>query len=185
MSEQAPEGATPEVENDEGQQDSQPDTSKLQSALEKEREARRSAEKRARDGDAARVRLEKLEEASKSELQRAVDAARQEGAQSAMQAANARLVRSEARALAAAAKFRDPSDAVAFLGDLDGVTVTESGDVDAKALSAALTDLAKQKPYLLAEDRPTRPQGDAGQGPRADGAPTNMNDFVRGLARKG
>jgi hypothetical protein len=125
---------------------------------------------------------DKIAEKSKTDLERAVDAARNEGAQTAMQKANARLVKAEARALAAANKFRDPSDAVAFLGDLSDVSVTDDGEVDAKKLSAALTELAKQKPYLLVEEKPTRPTGDAGQGPRAPGGPTNMNALLHGLA---
>lgn len=99
-----------------------------------------------------------------------------------MQTANQRLVRAEARALAASAKFRDPSDAVAFLGDLSTVRVSSEGDVDADSLKAALNDLAKAKPYLLAEEKPTRPTGDAGQGPR-DSGPIDgrswMNEAIR------
>jgi hypothetical protein len=130
----------------------------------------------------AAAELDKVRDASRSDLERAVEAARKEGAQVATQAANSRLVKAEARALAAGAKFRDPSDAVAFLGDLSSVKVTADGDVDTASLEKALADLAKAKPYLLAEEPPTRPVGDPGQGPR-DSAPAShgalMNDLIR------
>jgi Cu/Zn superoxide dismutase len=102
-----------------------------------------------------------------------------------MQAANRRLVQAEARALAASSKFRDPSDAVAFLGDLSKVPVDTDGRVDTKALTSRLNDLAKQKPYLLIEEKPTRPTGDAGQGPRQTAGPSNMNALIHGLAQRG
>lgn len=132
--------------------------------------------------------LDKVREASQSDLERAVTAARKEGAQQATTAANQRLVRAEARALAAGAKFRDPSDAVAFLGDLSKVRVSTDGEVDTDALNQALADLAKSKPYLLQEEKPTRPTGDPGQGPRAD-APVNgaeaMNAMIRSASGRG
>lgn len=128
--------------------------------------------------------FDKARESAKTDLERAVDTARREGHESAMTAANQRLVRAEARAQAAAARFRDPSDAVAFLGDLSTVRVSPTGDVDTASLQAALTELATQKPYLLAEQAPTRPTGDAGQGPR-EGTPSGMgvmNDIIRSAA---
>jgi len=128
---------------------------------------------------AAAKELESVRNANKSEQERIADAARSEGAQSAMQKAHAHLIQSEARALAAAAKFRDPSDAVAFLGDLSSVAVGDDFSIDTKALQASLNDLAKNKPYLLAEEKPTRPTGDAGQGPRGTSGPANMNDLIR------
>jgi hypothetical protein len=94
-------------------------------------------------------RLDQLEAQSKSDLDRAVEAARQEGEQAAAARLNGTVVRAEARSLAAAAKFRDPGDAVAFL-DLTDIKVGDDGTVDGDAIKARLDDLAKAKPYLLA-----------------------------------
>jgi hypothetical protein len=147
-----------------------PDVVKLQAALDKEREKFKAADKRAKELDSFRVKAEELESASKTELERAVDAARKEGESSALQRANSRLVSAEARALAAAQQFRDATDAVRFL-DLAEVQVSDDGTVDTGSLAKQLEQLAKDKPYLLAEARPTRPQGDVGQGPRMPAAP--------------
>lgn len=177
MSEAQAEGVTPEENTPDAEPN--PDVVKLQSALSKEREARKAADARAKEFESYRDKVAKLEEAGKSDLERAVEAARKEGAQTALQSVNQRLVRAEARALAAASKFRDPSDAVAFLGDLSAVRVSSEGDVDSDSLKTALTELAKQKPYLLVEEKPTRPQGDAGQGPREGSATYDMNQIIR------
>ena len=102
-------------------------------------------------------------EAAKTAEQKAVDAARQEGEQTATQKANARVVRAEARALAATAKFRDPSDAVKFL-DLTQVAVGDDGEPDSKALNVLLDQLAKDKPYLVDDGKGGKPKPDPGQG---------------------
>lgn len=146
------------------------DFAKLQAALDKEREARKLADKRAKEGDGFRAKVEEIEAASKSEMERAVDAARKEGESAATQRANARLVSAEARALAAQAQFRDAGDAVRFL-DLSDIEVAEDGSVDTASLNRQLEALAKDKPYLLAEEKPTRPSGDVGQGPREPNQP--------------
>jgi hypothetical protein len=136
------------------------------------------------DLKAKAAEYDKLAEKSQTETERLVNAARKETEQSVVQKFNRRIVQSEARALAASAKFRDPSDAVAFLGDLSQIQVTDDG-VDVKALNSALADLAKQKPYLLIDEKPTRPEGDVGQGPRGNSGPANMNSLLHGLAKRG
>lgn len=181
MSENTAEGVTPEETQQEATPEANPDVVKLQSALQKEREARKAADARAKEFEQYRVKVEKLEEASKTEMERAIDAARKEGAQSALQGANAKLVKAEARALAASSKFRDPTDAVAFLGDLGAIQVSPDGDVDTDSLKSALDALAKQKPYLLLDETPTRPTGDAGQGPRT--SPKAGGDVMNELIR--
>jgi hypothetical protein len=157
--------AGPAVEKPAQEPETSPDIVKLQAALEKEREARRAADKKAKENDTYRVKVEELEAASKSELERAVDVARKEGESSALQRANTRLVSYAAIALAAQQQFRDASDAVKFL-DLTDITVADDGTVDSGSLTKQLEQLAKDKPYLLVDTRPTRPQGDVGQGPR-------------------
>jgi hypothetical protein len=176
MTETQTEGATPEAAPEKAPVTApvadavNESVSKLEAALEKEREARKAADKRAKENDAYRSKVEQLESANKSELERAVDAARKEGESSALQRANARLVSAEARAIAAGQQFRDATDAVRFL-DLSDVSVSEDGSVDADALSKQLEQLAKDKPYLLKDNAPTRPTGDVGQGPRTPAAP--------------
>jgi hypothetical protein len=102
-------------------------------------------------------------EAAKSDADKAIDAARTEGEKSATEKANGRLIRSEARALAASANFRDPSDAVAFL-DLTKVTVGDDGEVDEKAIAEQLKTLAESKPYLVDDGKKVGPKSDKSQG---------------------
>jgi len=139
------------------------DLSKLRDALDKERSLRKDAERRAKDGDTHRTKLEALEAASRSDLDKAVDAARKEGAQTVLTAANRRLVLAEARALAAEARFRSPQVAVRSL-DLTDVTVAEDGTVDTGAITAALTRLAADEPYMVDDGAPRTPRPDPSQG---------------------
>lgn len=84
-----------------------------------------------------------LEEASKTELQKAQEAATQ-SAERATQLVN-RAVRAEIKALAADL-FADPSDAAAFL-DVSKYA-TDDGDVDTERISADLAELLTKKPHL-------------------------------------
>jgi hypothetical protein len=115
------------------------------------------------DLKARAAEYDKTLEAAKTETQKAIDAARSEGEKAATERAHQRLLRSEARAAAAAAKFRDPADAVQFL-DLSAFTVSDDGTVDEKSLTAALADLATRKPYLVDDGKGTRPKPDRSQG---------------------
>ncbi len=74
---------------------------------------------------------------------------------------HARIVGTEVKA-AAGGKLADPNDAVRLL-DLDAFEVDDNGEVDSKAINKAIEDLGKEKPYLLAKQRP---RGDADQGVR-------------------
>ncbi len=68
--------------------------------------------------------------------------------------ADRRIVRSEIKA-AAKGVLADPTDALTFLGDqLDNFKVDENGEVDSKAITAALEDLLTRKPHLAASKRP-------------------------------
>lgn len=146
---------------------SAPDVTKLQTALEKERSLRRDAERRAKEGDAHRARAEELESASQSDNEKAVATARKEGAAEARKTANSTLVRAEARALAAEAKFRDPARVVRLLDGLDDVAVADDGTVDSAAIRKQLDELGKEAQYLLAgEEKPPGPKPDPTQGAR-------------------
>lgn len=141
------------------------DAAKLKTALDRERQLRRDAEKRARDGDAHKAKLDELEAAGQSETEKAVTAARKEGAQEAIAGANARVVAAEARALAAEAKFRNPQLAVRAISDeLRGIKVTDDGIVDTESITNALKVLAASEPYLIEETGPRPPRPDPSQG---------------------
>lgn len=131
-------------------------------ALDRMKADKKAAEARAK---AAEAELDKLRNASKSEQEKAIDAARKEGESEATTRANDRLVRAEAKVLAATAKFRDPSDVIAQLGgQLKEIEVDGDGEVDAKALKALVDKLAKDKPYLIDSGDSTASASDAGIG---------------------
>lgn len=102
------------------------------------------------DLKAKAARLAEIEAANATETEKAVTKAREEGKAEVLTVANARLVNAEVRALAAAAKFRDPTDAIAQLSSrLGEVKVSDDGEVDGAAIKTLLDDLARTKPYLL------------------------------------
>jgi hypothetical protein len=133
---------------------------------------RREREKFADYGDlkAKAAKLEEIEQANASDLEKAVRKAREEAIAEVQQAANSRLLSAEARALAAEAKFRNPGLAVKAI-DLSGVKVSDDGTVDAKAVRALLADLAKDEPYLVDDGKAARPKPDDAQG-RPQGQPS-------------
>jgi hypothetical protein len=122
--------------------------------------AERVARERAKYADhddlrKAAKRLEEIEAANATDLEKAVKAAREEGRAEVLSAANQRTLNAEARALAAAAKFRNPVLAVRSI-DLSGVKVSDDGSVDSNAISSLLTELAAAEPYLV-DTGPTTP----------------------------
>lgn len=129
-------------------------------ALAEERAARKAAEKEAKRAKDLEAELAKLREDAMSEQEKAITQARKEGAAEALQQANVRIAKSEAKALAAG-KTRDPEVAVQLLGDL-AQFVTDDGDVDADAMSAALDKLVEEKDYLAVGDRQPVPGADQG-----------------------
>lgn len=76
--------------------------------------------------------------------------------------ANERILKAEIRA-AAAGKLADPSDALLYI-KLADFEVGEDGEVDSAALTAAIENLVKTKPYLAAQG--ARFQGSADGGAR-------------------
>jgi hypothetical protein len=132
-------------------------------ALDKERTARKEAERRARD---AEKKVAQFEDASKSDLEKA--ASRAEQAEQRAQALIDRTVKAEIRA-AAADTFADPSDAAAFLDLAD--YAGEDGEVDTDRIKSDLADLLKRKPHLAKGPARKGPKPDPSQGPRGDGVP--------------
>lgn len=119
-----------------------------------------------------------LKARSQTDAEKAIDAAKKEGATEATTAANKRIVRSEIRA-AAGGKVSDPEDAAALLGDLDRFIV--KGEVDSKAISAAIDELVKAKPYLApAGKAKPLPGGGANQS-----SGFSINDDIRARAGRG
>lgn len=145
-------------------------------ALAAERAAAKAAEKRAK---ALEAELEKLRLANASAEEKAVAAARAEGRTEALTAANARLVRAEVKA-AAAGVLNDPDDAVNLL-NLDEFEVDEDGEVDAKAIKAAVQRLADAKPYLAAGAKPAALPG----GGATPSQGFSMDDLIRRKAGRG
>lgn len=146
--------------------------------LARERDRRQAAEREAKRTEAE---LAKLRESSMSDQEKAIEQARREARLEANGAFNKRLVQADVRA-AATGKLTDPEDAIRFL-DLDAFGVNDDGDTDKKAITAAVAQLVKDKPYLAAGA--TRPTGDADQGARGAGAgSSSMNDLIRNAIRR-
>lgn len=125
----------------------------------------------------AETELGKLKESSATEIEKAKAEARQEALAEATTEANARIVRAEVIA-AAARKLQDPADAVAHL-DLSKFEVGDNGEVDRKALSAAIDELLKEKPYLGGVRDP-----DFGRRTPGTKAGTSMNDLIKQRMRR-
>ena len=164
MSETATESTTEQQQTEQQSQETKPSESEGlgdagKRALSEERDSRKAAEKRAR---AVEAELEKLKQASQSAEEKALAQARKEGADEVTQRVNDRLKASEARALAAAAKFRNPATAVRLL-DLSEVEVTDDGEVDAAKVKKLLEQLATDEPYLV-DDGKQQPAAAASAG---------------------
>lgn len=144
-------------------------------ALKAERDARAKAE---RERDAAAAERDELKTRTQSAEEKALDAAKKEGAAEATTAANRRIVKSEIRA-AAAGKVSDPEDAAHLLGDLDRFIVKD--EVDSKAISAAIADLVKAKPYLAPAGRAKPLPG----GGATQNSGVSFNDEIRRRIRGG
>lgn len=77
-------------------------------------------------------------------------------------------VRAKAEAIASGARFIDAGDALAHLGDLTGFVTGDA--IDTTQLTERITQLATDKPYLVAQAAtpgftPNRGQGQSGNGP--------------------
>lgn len=111
---------------------------------------KRLARERAKFGDYddlknAKAELEKLRDSQLSEQEKAVKAARDEGAAEATTKFERRLVSAEVKIQAATLGFHDASDALAAFGD---ELPLKDGDPDVDAIKAKLEEVAKAKPYL-------------------------------------
>jgi hypothetical protein len=127
--------------------------------------AAEKSDKEARAELAKRIAADAIKDKPADE--QALETARAEARAEAAKAANVRIVKSELR-LAAKGVLADPADALAFI-NLDDFDVNEDGDVDADALSEAISDLIARKPHLAA-GAPRKFEGGADQGPKGKSA---------------
>lgn len=119
---------------------------------------------------------DQFKESSKSEQQKAIDAARAEGANEVAGKFTTRIVNAEIKATAASLGFSDPGDAIALFGDISKVEIGDDGP-DAEAIKKRLGDIAASKPYLLKAEtgpkvrtRPTPKRGsDETETPKSSG----------------
>lgn len=124
------------------------------------------AEARANKAELDRIKAE-LALKDKPAEEQAIEAAKAEARAEATQKANARILKSELKALATG-KLADPTDAALYI-NLDDFTVDDNGDVDSDALNEAITELLTRKPHLAAV-KPNRFDGDADQGAKGKNA---------------
>lgn len=105
---------------------------------------------------------------------------RREAERKALQAANARILRSEVKA-AAAGKLADPGDALRLL-DIDQFEVGDDGEIDEDEIADAIDDLLKKKPYLAAQSaRRFQGTGDGGSR-KGNGRPKQLTrDELKGM----
>lgn len=142
-----------------------------QRAIAAEREARRKAERDARD---AKKELDKLRAEGQSDAEKALAKAKEEARGEALKEANVRVLKAEVRALAAGKM--DPALAIKLL-DLDQFEVDDDGEVDEKAISKAIDVLLKSHPGLA---NGKRTNGSADGGARDTATPVDMNSWLRG-----
>lgn len=147
-------------------------------ALEAWKQRAKSAEAEAKRVKQLEGELEKLRELNQTEAEKALEAARKEGAQAAESEWGTRYAKAQLELAVfrnAGTRFADPEDALRFL-DLD--EVTKDGNVDPKALTKAVDDLLAAKPYLAVQSgTPTAPSG-----PRSPSPTEDMNQLIRRTA---
>lgn len=110
--------------------------------------AERKAERDARIAAEAKL-AEALAKIEGKEKEFAAEQERRKVEDAALAKANDRIRKAEVRA-AAAGKLNDPADALRYL-DLEQFEVGDDGEVDSAAITAAIEDLIKSKPYLAAQ----------------------------------
>lgn len=146
-------------------------------ALQAERDARKAAEKKAKSAEAE---LAKLREAQMSEHEKAVEAARREGATETETRFQRRLFAAEAK-VAAAGKLADPTlladpDVAKNLLGLDDIPM-DGENIDSEAISKAIDQLVEKRPFLKAAGQgdATWPSNGSEAGPRGDGAKSQLS----------
>lgn len=115
--------------------------------------------------------FDKLDEERKTELERAIDKAKDEASTATKADRDAfwksKLLTAQVQA-AAAGKLADPADAVNLL-DLSGLELDDEGNIDKAKVAAAIDALIEKKPYLAAGNG-TRTRTDFDAGARGRGS---------------
>ncbi|OQO89923.1 hypothetical protein B1813_18970 [Saccharomonospora piscinae] len=131
-----------------------------------------------------RKQLEQLQQQmadkDKTPDEQAIEAARRDAAAEERARAHGQLKRLAIKA-EAAGKLHDPADALAHL-DLDSIEIDDDGNVDESAVTEAIADLLKSKPYLAAQGGPKAPLPDRSQGARGNGAASTAQQFADAIA---
>lgn len=171
-----PEGKTPE-----GTQTDKPLGPEGEKALDIWKDRAKKAEKLAAERE---ERLQKIEDANKSETEKALDKARKEARKEA-EAEFEKERRSDRLRVAVAGHARelaDVDDVVLNIerGDTDELFDAE-GKVNADALKSKLEALLKAKPHLRAQGV-GKPQGSADGGEGEGGGGSSFNDQIRAAA---
>ena len=122
--------------------------------------------------EATRKATEKARLEAMSEQERAIEEARQEGYQKALEEQRGVVLRTQVTAAALASNFADPEDALRYL-DVASLT-------DEAAVKKAVDKLATDKPYLLKQG-PATPSLE--QGPRGS-KPPGGGDWLGDAIRK-
>lgn len=147
------------------------DVSSLRDALDRERNLRRDAEKRAKDAASYKTKLDEMTAASMTEQEKAVAKAvadaEAQTRKSTLASTATRLARAELRAAAGTRVEASALDGFLEYADLSKF-VGEDGEPDAKAIKAAVDKLAG----------PQRTSFDGGARQSA-GAPSDMNALIR------
>lgn len=145
----------------------------LEAEVEKWKRLARRHEDAVKDLRPKAQRLDEIEAANATELEKAVKAARDEERKAVATGFNRRIAAAEIKA-AAGSRFNDPADAVAYLTDELDSFVGNDGEVDSKAVAKAVDALLKAKPYLAASAEP-----DFDSGPRTGSTGFDMNSLIR------
>lgn len=117
------------------------------------------------DYDDLKAQVEEQQRNAQTETERAVSDARKQARAEALAEANARLIRSEARGIAADLGWLYPADAHLFITGREDLT-DDNGEPDAEAIEKALREEAEKRPALVRkveEDTPPA-ASDAGIG---------------------
>lgn len=158
------------------------DVTGLKSALATEREARKAAEKTAKElatwkqeqEDKGKSETERLT-AESTRAKEAATKAEQDAA-AVLTRANERVLRAEVKLLAQAAGFVDPDDAW-LLMDRSAVKLDEGGNVT--GADAAIKALAEKKPHLLGQGGGTPPPSFGAPAANRQGSGPAGNEQVR------
>lgn len=172
-----PAAAAPETETPPWGDDFDPE--KAWSLIQNLRSDKEKLQKRPTLSDADRQKLTEYDlfvEASKSDLEKAQEAAQQNATRA--QALLDRAVKAEVKGLAANT-FADPEDAHVFL-DLSKYADGD-GDIDTAAIQADLTDLLGRKPHLGKSPESRVPAPNPAQGSSASG-PTRDKSLAEQIA---